>query len=84
MPAMPDDWNEATLSWGDVPNLAPLDEAAAVNATRSNFVRCVSALPWRQELRSAKTPLFLPAGATNNASTRTSLTLSASEGVPKP
>jgi len=40
LPAMPADWNEATLSWDDVPNLKPLDEYDEVNATRHNFIRC--------------------------------------------
>ena len=84
MPAMPDDWNEATLSWGDVPNLAPLDEDATVNATRSNFIRCV---PVRLRSLSMGNPgtasMWQPAGAYNAAFTgATELDVAVPEGVP--
>lgn len=36
---MAHDWEEGSLTWPDVPNLKPLDEDDAINATRYNFIR---------------------------------------------
>jgi hypothetical protein len=46
---MPPDWDEAKLTWLDVPNLKPLMRQDEVNSTRSNFIRCGRYMKQRTE-----------------------------------